>query len=100
MPGTVTILLPHGELPEAKAGAAPRLESLAGKRVGFLDNEMWRSMHILVDELAKVLTAEYGAASTEIVYMDPMKGALPKKYAEQLTALSQRVDAVVAGLGN
>ncbi len=100
MPGTVTILLPHGEPPATRTRLAPRLASLDGKRVGFLDNELWRSMHILVDELTKVLTTEYGVAGAEVIYMNPLKGALPKKYQDQLRELRGRVGAVVAGLGN
>lgn len=96
----VTILLPHGEVKAGQMKLAPRLASLQGKRVGFLDNELWRSMHILVDELGKVLTGEYGVAGTETIYMNPLKGALPKKYQDQLRDLSRRVDAVVSGLGN
>ena len=49
----ITILLPHGEVDDERSRLAPRDGSLAGKKVGFLDNELWRSMHILTDELAK-----------------------------------------------
>ncbi len=97
---TITILLPHGELDGSRTQLAPRLPSLEGKRVGFLDNELWRSMHILCDEMGKVLTSEYGVVSTETIYMNPMNGRLPKKYQDDLKAFSDRVDAVISGLGN
>ncbi|MEE9285244.1 MAG: hypothetical protein V3V35_05890 [Dehalococcoidia bacterium] len=100
MGDTITILLPHGEIDGTRTRLAPRLPSLEGKRVGFLDNELWRSMHIMCDEMAKVLTSEYGVVATETIFMNPLKGSLPKKYQEQLSALSQRVDVVVSGLGN
>lgn len=100
MKDLVTILLPHGEPDGVRTKLAPRLASLEGKRIGFLDNVLWRSMHTLVDELSKVLSSEYGVAATVTIYQDPSKGSLPKRYLEQLNDLSKRVDAVVAGLGN
>ncbi len=95
-----TILLPHGEQEGRDSRLAPRLKSLERKRVGFINNELWRSMHILQDELAKVFTSEYGVVDPETVYVGPQKGADPKQYLAELEGLTKRVDAVVSGLGN
>lgn len=97
---TVTILLPHGEIGSPPTKLAPRSLSLAGRRIGFIDNELWRSMHILCDELAKVFTSEYGVEGTETIYVNPMSGSAPKDYQDKLEGLRRRVDVVVSGLGN
>jgi hypothetical protein len=96
----ITILLPRAEAKASATRLAPRPASLAGKRVGFIDNQLWRSMHVLVDELGKVFTEEYGVTGTETIYVHPGTGLLPKEYIEELGRLADRVDVVVSGLGN
>lgn len=96
----VTILLPVGELEGPDAQLAARLESLEGKKLGFINNELWRSMHIVQDELIKVLTSEYGVVETESIYIGPGTGSMPQKYLDEIGGLTDKVDAVVSGLGN
>jgi hypothetical protein len=96
----ITILLPHGEVDARDTRRAARLPSLRGKRIGFLDNGLWRSMRIFGDEMAEVLTQDAGIAGSEVVDSGPKHGADPKDYSERLRALASRVDAVVSGLGN
>ena len=100
MADQITILLPHGEPDETDSKLAERLPELRGKKVGFVDNELWRSMHILVDELGDVLKRDHGVTETETIFLSPAAGALPKKYRDALESLATRVDAVVTGLGN
>ena len=100
MGNTVTILLPHGEIGSLSTKLAPRPLSLVGRRIGFIDNELWQSMHILCDELAKVFTSEYGVEGTETIYINPMAATVLKDYQDQMERFSRRVDAVVSGLGN
>ena len=96
----ITILLPHGEDPRAEHPLAARPSSLRGRRVGFLDNELWRSMRILTDELSKVLTAEYGVSAVRVLRSGPAHGSDPSEYRERLEGWSHDVDAVISGLGN
>ena len=96
----ITILLPHGEVDGRDLVHAPRLRALRDKRIGFLDNGLWRSMRILADEFGKALTAEYGIAGSVMVDSGPKHGAHPQEYQELLQSLAGRVDAVVSGLGN
>ena len=96
----IEILLPHGETEGEPSRLAPRADTLRGKRVGFIDNELWRSMHILVDEMSKLLEREHGVVGVEVLRSGPGHGSDPSKYRGQLEALSHRVDAVVSGLGN
>ena len=49
----ITILLPHGEVDGRGLAHAPRVRGLRGKRIGFLDNGLWRSMRILADEFGE-----------------------------------------------
>jgi hypothetical protein len=96
----ITILLPHGEVDGRNTSRAPRLRGLRGKRIGFLDNGLWRSMRILSDEFAKALTRTHGIAGFEVIDSGPMHGARPQDYEERLRGLAGGVDAVVSGLGN
>jgi hypothetical protein len=96
----ITILLPHGEVDGSRARRAPRLASLRGKRIGFLDNGLWRSMRIFADEASKVLTQAHGVAGTQFADSGPMHGARPQEYEQRLQELAAGVDAVVSGLGN
>jgi hypothetical protein len=96
----ITILLPHGEVDAADTSRAARLPALGGKRIGFLDNGLWRSMRTLADELAKQLREGHGIAGSEVVESGPLHGAQPQQYRQELESLAARVDAVVSGLGN
>ena len=96
----IEILLPHGEVPPGQASLAARPESLRGRRVGFLDNELWRSMRVLADELGERLVAEHAVASVEVLGSGPAHGSRPDEYRERLEGWSRGVDAVVSGLGN
>ncbi len=98
--GKIKIMLPHGEIEGELSDLAPRVASLEGKRIGFIDNDMWRSMHLLVDDLGKIFTSEYGAVGTETINLGPGIEGDPKKYQETLEEFTDKVDAVVSGLGN
>ena len=99
MGGEVTILLPHGEVKAAESRLSKRLSSLEGKRVGFIDNVLWQSMHVLVDELDRVLTSEYGVEKTEVLKTHA-NWSNPDQYRAQLEEFGERVDAVISGMGN
>ncbi len=96
----ITILLPNGEVPKGESELADRPTGLRGRRVGFLDNELWRSMQTLTDELGKVLTTEHGVSAVEVLRSGPAHGSDPSQYRERLSQWSHNVDAVVSGLGN
>lgn len=96
----ITILLPDGEAPQTEHSLAERPSSLRGRRVGFLDNELWRSMHILTDELGKALTEEHGVVSVDVLRSGPAHGSDPGEYRARLEQWADDVDVVVSGLGN
>jgi hypothetical protein len=102
MMAEMMILLPHGEPVAGSARLAPRVGSLAGKRVGFADNDVWRSMHILRDELARILQAEHGVAAFETMtyHYGYGRGQAGKEYRDRLSRLAEATDVVVSGLGN
>jgi hypothetical protein len=95
----IAILLPHGEIDSARTRRAPRLASLAGKRIGFIDNGLWDSMRILADEMAKALSGEHGVSATSSVLSAATHGH-PETYRQELKRRADAVDAVVSGLGN
>jgi hypothetical protein len=96
----ISILLPDGEVPSTAHHLARRPHSLRGRRVGFLDNELWHSMQILTDELSKVLTEEHEVASVDVLRSGPVHGGDPAHYRDRLERWSHEVDAVISGLGN
>jgi hypothetical protein len=95
----IAILLPHGEIESGRNRRAPRLASLAGKRIGFIDNGLWDSMRILADEMAKTLSADHGVSATSSVLSATTHGH-PETYREELQKRAGVADAVVSGLGN
>ena len=94
------ILLPCGEVGEQSEPLAARRESLAGAVVGVIDNDMWRSMGIVADELCGLLVDQTGAAKVVVRTSGPMHGADPEAYRQELEAFHREVDAVISGLGN
>lgn len=99
MGAEVTILLPHGEVKATESRLSKRVSGLAGKRVGFIDNVLWQSMHVLVDELDRVLTSEYGVEKTEVLSTHA-NWSHPDEFRAQLEGFGERVDAVISGMGN
>ncbi len=97
---TTTILLPTGEVTEPAKPLAIRKDSLAGAVVGIIDNDMWRSMAILADELSHRLVDRAGAAGVVVRASGPMHGADPEQYRQEMEAFHAEVDAVISGLGN
>ncbi len=90
----VEILLPSAEAGAAKQKVSPRIPSLKGKTIGFIDNG-WRSLGIVFDEYTRMLKESEGVA--KIIHKK--KGAsspTPKAAMEELA----QADAVITGLGN
>lgn len=98
--GSTTILLPTGEVTEPTQPLAIRKDSLAGAVVGIIDNDMWRSMAIMADELSRQLVDRAGAAGVVVRASGPMHGADPEQYQREMEAFHAEVDAVISGLGN
>jgi hypothetical protein len=85
------------EGPVAKAFTpAARLDSLAGKVVGLLDNSKPKS-DLLLREIGELLRIEAGVAS--VVVLRKASASRPAS-EEQMEDLARRVDAVVAGIGD
>ena len=39
--------------------------------MGFLGNELWRSMHVLTDEFSKLLSDEHGVVAVDVLRSGP-----------------------------
>ncbi len=98
--GSIVILSPCGEVTESVEPLAARRGSLAGAVVGIIDNDMWRSMAIMADELSRLLVDRVGAAEVVVTTAGPMHGADPERYHQEMEAFHAEVDAVISGLGN
>ena len=68
---SMDLVNPCWELLKEKHGLAPRIKSLAGKRIGLLDNRK-DTASVILKRLASRLEAEYGAVTalyhTKVVY--------------------------------
>lgn len=87
---------PTGAASIAPRGSAPALDGLAGKVVGFIDNAK-PNFHYLADELAELLTAQYGVAS--VVKRSKRSAAVPAP-AEVVNELAGCCDVVITGSGD
>jgi hypothetical protein len=90
------ILMPHAEgHPASEVTLSPRLASLRGATVGFVNNS-WRCMDLLSDELQALLRDRYGVV--EII--EERISAAQTLPEDRLTAMAARCDAVIVGIGN
>ncbi|HEY7040347.1 MAG TPA: hypothetical protein VID28_15915 [Methylomirabilota bacterium] len=81
---------------EVKQAHAPRLESLAGKRVGFLSNEQWQAYRML-PLLKSLLEADF--PGVEVLPTDAFPQGNAVIGSEETAALvkARGVDAVIIG---
>lgn len=96
------ILDPTGAVPpedhaQAQTGRAPRPSSLAGLRIGLLDNTKHNAL-LLLRAVGDLLTAEHGAREVSIVetkqnFSVPVDRSIVERYRE-------RCDVVVTGVGD
>jgi hypothetical protein len=87
---------PTAPLQGAAGGSNRRLEGLAGKVVGFIDNAKPNFNH-LVDDLAERLIARYGVA--EVVKRRKPAASVPAA-ADVVAELAARCDVVITGSGD
>ena len=73
-----------------------RPDSLAGKRVGLVENTKYNT-HRLLQKIGDVLVKEYGAAETR---MWRKKNASVPAHEEIIEEARRSVDVVVAGIGD
>lgn len=75
---------------------APRPASLAGLRIGLVDNTKVNAEKLL-DAIACILERDYGAAS-HVIRRKRTSGSAP--HAEIIEELKARSDVIVAGIGD
>jgi hypothetical protein len=92
---TIEFLDPCGRL-EVKQPHARRLDSLAGKRVGFVSNEQWQAYRML-PLLRSLLERDF--AGIEVLPIDafPQGNALIGREETALQVKRSGVDAVIIG---
>jgi hypothetical protein len=64
--GTVTLVNPVGQRAAARAALAPRLSSLSGKSIGFIDN-MKPNANLFVQYIEEMIRAEFPDVKTHTV---------------------------------
>ena len=90
----VSILVPGSEDSGSKLALAPRLDTLAGKRIGIINNG-WRCMQIASDELRRLLIEQ---GISELV--EKRTTAARPVVQSDLLDLAQTADGVICGIGN
>ena len=92
----IEILDPTSEVTAQAIAYAPRPDSLAGKRVGLIENTKFNSDRLL-QKIGDVLRSEYGAAETR---MWRKHNASVPAHQEIIDELRQSCDVMVAGIGD
>jgi hypothetical protein len=92
----LVLISPVNEASVAQSSLAPRLASLAGKRVGLLDNSKSRAGHML-DAVADILHRQYGF--TELVRRRKPSASKPAD-PRVIEDLANSCDLVLVGVGD
>ncbi|HZS34818.1 MAG TPA: hypothetical protein VFC42_15750 [Methylomirabilota bacterium] len=92
----IEILDPTVEIAARSIAFVPRPASLAGKRVGLIENTKFNSDRLL-QKIGDILQAEYGAAGTR---MWRKRNASVPAHEEIVRELRESCDVMVAGIGD
>jgi hypothetical protein len=92
---SIRVLDPTVETVPAKAGAATRLTSLAGRTIGLLDNGKV-NVRPLLDHIERVLRSRYGVH--DVVRL--LKPDFSRPAPAPVLAAMQGCDAVISGVGD
>ncbi len=96
MTGTVLLYDPTAPRMESAEIAQQVLVGLAGKVVGFIDNAK-PNFNYLVDDLAELLTAQYGVK--RVIKRQKRSASVPAP-DEVINELSEQCDLVITGSGD
>jgi hypothetical protein len=86
---TITVVLPLDAASAPPLRLAARPATMAGRRLGVVDNGLWRSMDLVIAELAPAAVHRF----------DHLAPDFPAQQAA-LADFASDVDMVVSGLGN
>lgn len=92
----IEILDPTVEVATQPVTFVPRPESLAGKRIGLVENTKFNSDRLL-QKIGDILVAEYGAADARIWRK---RNASVPAHEEIVQEIRATCDAMVAGIGD
>ena len=92
----IEVLDPTVEASTQPLKFVPRPDSLAGKRIGLVENTKHNSDRLL-QKIGEILVAEYGAAETR---MWRKRNASVPAHEEIVEELRATCDAMVAGIGD
>lgn len=96
MAGTIEVLLPVAEAEEGqRLRLAPRLETVAGKTIGFINND-WLALDTIYDTFKRLLASEWEVRG----FLEKRKAKSSPLPPADLDDLVRRADAVITGLGN
>ena len=92
--GGISVYVPTGVADTQTKKLAPRLKTLAGARIGILDN-CKEFADLVLRGVADVLKAEHGVA--EVKFWQKSYLGIPSPYAQEMAAYC---DAVINGVGH
>ena len=92
----IEILDPTVEVATQPVTFVPRPDSVAGKRIGLVENTKFNSGRLL-QRIGDILVAEYGAAETR---MWRKRNASVPAHEEIVQELRETCDVMVAGIGD
>ena len=92
---TITVYMPHAESGAPKHTLAPRLDTIAGKTIGLINNA-WRSVDITYKVFHQILCEKYEVA--EVIEKRKPSASTPMPQ-DAFDELATRADAVIVSLG-
>ena len=92
--GGISVYVPTGAADTQSKKLAPRLKSLAGARIGILDN-CKEFADVVLRGVAEALKRDHGVAEVKIWQKSYL--GIPSPYAEEMAA---QCDAVINGVGH
>jgi hypothetical protein len=92
--GGISVYVPTGEADTRTKTLAPRLKTLAGARIGILDN-CKEFADVVLRGVAEALQREHGVA--EVKFWQKSYLGVPSPYAQEMAA---HCDAVINGVGH
>jgi hypothetical protein len=93
---TITLVDPAAELEQVREALAPRLQSLAGKRIALIDNSKHNAARFL-EVTRTLLEKRHGVAGFE--YFRKFSASVPTP-PEVIERLTQSCDALVHGVAD
>jgi len=92
---SIRVLDPTVDGTDAAASAAPRLESLEGRKVGLLDNRKY-NVHELLNHVEEILRSQYGVKNIVRLQKPDASRPAPPEVVDEM----KKCEALISAVGD